>query len=126
MLDCKGTRLLAFEYRYRDGGNFKATGSVLLEGSLSGCERLEIIGRLESSELFIAEQVGIPPLYHQLYAINGGPNADDHCWHEFDAFCAVDKVASASAWGTAEDLLSAFRKVKDWNEGLSPHYAAVR
>jgi hypothetical protein len=119
-----GTSLVAFEYRYRDAGNFKANGRLLLKGKLSESERGEIIARLEDSEFFIAEQVGIPTLYDGLYAINGGPNDDDHCWHEFVGFCDIGReTGGAQASGNVEDLLSAFRSVEEWNLSLSPHFS---
>ncbi len=46
-------------------------------------ERDAILSRLEDGNLFIAEQVDVPPLYEQLYRWSGGPIAADHCWHQF-------------------------------------------
>ncbi len=122
MLDSEKVPLIAFEYRYRDAGNFKASGRVLLQGNLSESERGEIIARLEDGEFFIAEQVGIPTLYDQLYAINGGPNDDDHCWHEFVGFCDIDGgIEGISAQRSAENLLDAFLSIEEWDPSLSPH-----
>jgi len=118
--------LIAFEYRYRDAANFKAEGSILLRGDLSPSARTEIISRLEGQEFFIAEQVGIPTLYNVLYAINGGRNEDDHCWHEFVGFSDIDNGTNAAAvWGDAKDFSIAFRGVKEWAEDFSPHFSVA-
>jgi len=111
MVDSEEAPLTGFEYRYRDAGNFKASGRLLLTGSLSESERDEIIARLEDSELFIAEQIGIPTLYGQLYAINGGPNDDDHCWHEFVRFCDIGAGArDAPASGSGRRFIECVSK----------------
>lgn len=51
-----------FEYLYRDAGNFKTYGRVLLLGRDEAAER-EIRACLEWGDQFVAEQVGIPALY---------------------------------------------------------------
>ncbi len=72
-----------FEYLYRDAGNYKAFGAVLLDGALS-TEELEGVRNLFPNDgFFIAEQIGVPALYGQLYQWSDGPTQDDHCWQEF-------------------------------------------
>jgi len=113
----------AFDYRYRDAGNFKAEGCAILEGRLSDDERNEIERRLESGEFFIAEQLGIPVLYGKLYAFSGGSTQEDHCWHEFDGFRElIGGAKEGPIWGHVEAFVSAFRQVKDWNVEMSPHF----
>jgi hypothetical protein len=115
---------LIFEYRYRDAANFKAHGALLLEGSLSVSERQELTDRLESGEFFVAEQVGIPPLYGALEEWSNGPTEDDHGWHEFAGFRdGVGQPADAHRWGEAKSLLSKFRSVSDWDASLSRHFS---
>jgi hypothetical protein len=118
------TSLTRFEYRYRDAANFKARGSLYVRGDLSAAHREEIIKRLEDG-LFVAEQVGVPPLYEELYQFSDGSTPMDHCWHEFvaisDSQAHFDDVV---IWGTAEQLLERFRSVREWDVRLSPHIMA--
>lgn len=73
-----------FEYQYRDASNYKAWGEMLLSGVPSQNDIATLRARLESDVHFVAEQVGIPALYQQLWDF-GGPNCDDHALHEFVA-----------------------------------------
>ncbi|HET7577464.1 MAG TPA: hypothetical protein VFK19_13015 [Sphingomicrobium sp.] len=113
----------AFDYMYRDAGNFKAFGTVILEGELRAPDREIIHSRLESDEFFIAEQVGVPPLYHELYRWSDGPTKEDHCWHEFVGFREIADHAEGRAASTTAEFVDRFAAVKDWNETLSPHVA---
>lgn len=115
-----------FEYLYRDAGNFKAFGSVLLKGRVSDDNRDAIRSRLESGEYFIAEQVGVPPLYEQLYQWSNGPTESDHCWHEFVGIRDVDSpTAGVKSVGDAAKFVTRFAGVTGWEESLSPHFAIV-
>lgn len=64
---------IAFDYMYRDAGNFKAFGTVVLKGSMSQADQVMVRSRLSDGEFFIAEQVGVPPLYRELYRWSGAP-----------------------------------------------------
>lgn len=113
-----------FNYVYRDAGNFKSRGSVLLSGRLSPSERELIQGKMESGEFFIAEQIGVIPLYAALYQYSGGMTDEDHVWHCFEEFqdvCEGDQVAGMGCWGTTEEFAQKFEQVCSWNLTLSPH-----
>lgn len=111
-----------FEYLYRDADNFKAFGSVLLKGRLSDDDRDAIRSRLESGEFFIAEQVGVPALYEQLYQWSAGPTESDHCWHEFVGFREIDRPESSVTYVCdAGMFVTRFAGVTAWEESLSPH-----
>ena len=70
-----------FSYLYRDASNYKAFGLLLLKGTASA-DDVEIWRQhFESSEFFIAEQLGIPALYAELWAFSDGATEDDHVWH---------------------------------------------
>lgn len=72
-----------FEYLYRDASNYKACGEILLSGDPSKINIETLRACLESGEYFVAEQVGIPPVYKELWDMSGGPTSDDHALHEF-------------------------------------------
>jgi hypothetical protein len=117
-----------FEYHYRDAGNFKAHGAVLLRGSLTIADRHAMECKMESQEYFIAEQVGIKPLYEELYVFSKGATSEDHVWHCFDRFFDVTEmheIEGMVCWGGANDLRQNFEGVERWNLGLSPHAAIV-
>jgi len=113
----------AFDYMYRDAGNFKAFGTVSLDGVLSEADRQMLRERLEGGEYFIAEQVRVPALYEQLYRWSEGTTRSDHCWHEFIGFRDLESapderlpVAEAAAF------IAQFRSVSEWDCSLSPHF----
>lgn len=113
----------AFDYMYRDAGNFKAFGRVIIKGSLNEADRYSILSCLSSGEYFIAEQVGVPPLYEQLYRWSGGPTQSDHCWHEFVAFRDLSELpVGASTAVAAAEFVARFAAVTDWDGELSPHF----
>ena len=113
----------AFDYMYRDAGNFKAFGTVILEGRVCAADRRLIRSRLSSGEFFIAEQIDVPPLYGELYRWSGGIIKSDHCWHEFIGFREIAEQPEHYPAGTATEFVGRFAAVKDWNEALSPHFA---
>ena len=47
-----------FEYCYRDAGNFKAFGSVTLDGSLTPQEENDVRSKLESGDYFSTSRSG--------------------------------------------------------------------
>lgn len=113
----------AFEYLYRDASNYKAFGVLLLEGKASNSHRAKIIEVLDGGEFFIAEQVGVPTLYEELWKFSNGPSDDDHVWHTFVRLRAATKRDLREAvWGTLDELVEKFSAVKNWNLSLSPHY----
>lgn len=72
-----------FEYLYRDAGNWKTHGVLLLEGNCDGVLPA-LVSCLEWNNQFVAEQVGIPPLQKQHFIECGeGPSDLDHAFHEF-------------------------------------------
>jgi len=117
-----------FEYLYRDAGNYKAFGSVLLDGALSAEELEQVRALLPDEGLFIAEQIGVPSLYGQLYQWSDGPTQDDHCWHEFLTIKVVDESEGrpdAYRWGSARRFLETLAAVGAWKEEQSPHFSLV-
>jgi hypothetical protein len=108
-----------FEYLYRDAGNFKAWGELLLEGVLSDEERARLTKHLESGGLFIAEQIGVPTLYETLWQeCHSAPSAElDHAWHEFSAIrpATSDDISLLQPWGSAAALLASVERVGIWN-----------
>lgn len=111
-----------FEYLYRDAGNFKVFGCTSLEGRIEDVDRESIRAKLDSGELFIAEQIRVPALHGQLYRWSDGPTASDHCWHEFVAFRESDHSEGCLNAGSATDFVKRFVSVNEWDLSPSPHY----
>jgi hypothetical protein len=113
----------AFDYMYRDAGNFKAFGSILLEGVVTKTDRDLIRRSLDGGEYFIAEQVGVLTLYDQLYRWSSGPTKSDHCWHEFIGFrelaMPIDLIDDLAP---AEEFIARFVAIEHWDLALSPHF----
>jgi hypothetical protein len=112
-----------FEYLYRDASNYKAFGVLLLNGTVSRSHRAKIVEVLDGGEFFVAEQVGVPTLYEELWKFSNGPTEDDHVWHTFVCLrAATTRDLHRAVWGTLDELVDEFSAVKKWNLSLSPHY----
>ena len=119
--------LYVFEYLYRDADNFKVLGQLLMSGKITD----ESIGKLKSyfdyGEYFVAEQVGIPTLYSQLWKYSNGPTLADHAFHEFLSLrpATNKEVLSLNLWGETPHLLETFRLAsqQSWDCYLSVHSA---
>lgn len=113
-----------FEYLYRDASNYKAWGEIFLSGVPSQNDIVALRACLESGEYFVAEQVGIPALYRELWELSGGPNCDDHALHEFVTLRAVSeyKRKSLQLFGDLSSLLKTFQAVTTWDCSLSPNF----
>lgn len=112
-----------FEYLYRDAGNYKAGGQLLLTGECTATSEDVIRKSCDSWNHFVAEQVGVPALYAELYQYSGGPTEDDIAFHEFECLrpASQEDLASLSRWGSLDTLASRFKAVKYWDCLLSPH-----
>lgn len=112
-----------FDYLYRDASNYKSWGSLLLEDRTTETELEQLRTQLNCGEFFIAEQVGIPPLYAELWQFSDGPTEDDHVWHTFHELRQANaEEITGKPWGTVPELIARFKAVKRWNELLSPHW----
>lgn len=119
-------RFTLFDYLYRDAGNFKAYGALLLEGSFGDAELEKMRGRFDSGLYFVAEQIYVPPLYDLLWKeCESAPCGDlDHVWHEFEGVhpATESDIASMKPWGRAQQLLALVADVREWNLKLSPNW----
>ncbi len=112
------------EYLYPDANNFKAWGQVLLAGDITKNYVSKIESLLDSEECFVAEQVGIPTLYSQLWKFSNGPTRADHTFHEFSKLrpATDNEIKTINYWGTTDNLLETFRSVRQkWDCSLSVH-----
>jgi hypothetical protein len=119
------TKYSVFEYLYRDAGNYKAWGELLLLGDLSEADMAAINSRFESGQYFIAEQLGIPSLYEKLWKeCDSNASDDDHVWHEFQAVRpATDhEIDTLPVWGSAASLIDKVSGVERWDERLSRNW----
>jgi hypothetical protein len=113
----------AFDYMYRDAGNFKAFGSVLLDGPITKLDEDLVRQSLDGGEYFIAEQVEVPPLYDQLYRWSDGPTESDHCWHEYVGFRQLTTPSEPTlAITSVREFIGRFAAVASWDGRLSPHF----
>lgn len=103
----------AFDYLYRDAGNYKVFGSVFLTGHLTPSQLNELRACLIDNEFFVAPEIPVPNLDDQLLALSDGPTEDDHMWHTFLGVRRVEELPKdAQLWGSATELLEAFRAFK--------------
>lgn len=105
-----------FEYLYRDAANYKAFGKLLLRGLATSAELEAIHSNLEPDNLFIPEQVGLPPLDRQLWSECGAgwdPTLD-HPWHEFVDLkpANAQETVNLKLFGEVTNLVKAFAKMK--------------
>lgn len=116
-------KFCVFEYLYRDASNYKVWGNLVLRGGAKKSDLEVLATHFESGELFIAEQLGIPPLYAELWEFSNGPSIDDHVWHTFHTLRpATDEDLKMPEFDTIRNFISKIRAVKYWNHELSPHW----
>lgn len=116
-------KLTVFEYMYRDAGNFKTCGRLLLTGQDAGAEAA-IRECLEWGDQFVAEQVGIPVLYEEHWqSVGEGASDLDHAFHEFAKLRAAEREDSGlPVWNSLSVLLERMRKAAHrWDVTLSPN-----
>lgn len=113
-----------FEYLYRDASNYKAWGEILLSGVPSQSDIAALKTCLESDVYFVAEQVGIPAVYKELWDLSGGRSSDDHALHEFVALrvASVSERKTFPLFGELSSLLKTFQSVSKWDYSLSPNF----
>ncbi len=120
------TKHCVFEYLYRDAGNFKVYGALLLEGELGSSDIALLESKFDSGEHFIAEQIGVPTLYEILWQeCESEPSEEfDHVWHEFGAVRSAtpEDLQNLKPWGTAKDFLASVTKVQTWKLELSRNW----
>lgn len=108
-----------FEYLYRDADNHKAFGKVVFEGVATALEWEAALKNFDEGLYFIAEQIGLPALCHQLYQWNGNAPTDaDHCWHEFvslNVLSEVDQGASMQRHGSMAEFVARISAVEAWD-----------
>lgn len=101
-----------FEYVYRDDANYKRFGSVHLSGVISDSDRALIVSTLDSGEMFVAEQVGLPSLRNQWFAEGVSPSTNDNGWHWL-----VTMASTGDAEETlmpVSEIVRRFRAVGTW------------
>lgn len=103
--------LMVFDYMYRDGSNYKAYGSILVELPANYENHLRLLANLDPDRRFIPEYVGIPPLLYKLCRY-GGPTADDHQLHEFIELrrASPEEITSMERWGSLSELLASLER----------------
>lgn len=106
------TAYCVMEYLYRDAGNYKAWGYLLLKGISCAADEKTIRSCLDSGEYFLPEKIGIPALQPQIWAAGFPRNSDDHDFHEFVELreATPTEINTMTAWGTLDDLLAHFRQ----------------
>ncbi|MBK5264708.1 MAG: hypothetical protein JJE34_05660 [Alphaproteobacteria bacterium] len=99
-------------------------GEVWLTGVINDNERSTIMRSFDSGEFFVAEQVGIPPLYRELFEYSGGRTEDDHAWHAFEGLRSEQNLPDdAKVWGTVSKLAATFAAAqRNWKPELSPNF----
>lgn len=115
--------LTIFEYVYRDAGNFKTHGQLLLTGAAEGAEAI-IRGCLEWGDQFVAEQIGVPTLCEEHWeSVGEGPSDLDHAFHEFVCLRpATDADATLPKLGSVETLIAQMQGAAGkWDVRLSPN-----
>lgn len=112
-----------FEYFYRDASNYRTCSQLLLKGLFLIAHIKTMQTHFESGEFFIAEQLGVPALYGELWALSSGPTEDDHVWRTFHNLRPATAADIATdVFDTMDNLISKISTVGTWNQKLSPHW----
>jgi hypothetical protein len=118
-----GDQCCVFVYQYGDADSISKPGRLLLRGMHDSELERALRAACESWEYFVAEQIGVPVLYSELYALSGGPTIDDVAFHEFLGLrpATDDEMALLPIWGDLCSFASRFCAVRYWDCRLSPH-----
>lgn len=124
MSEISGLPYCVLEYLYRDAGNWKTYGEVVLAGRLRCAQVREVAMILDADRLFVPEQLGLPPL-QAVHAKTYGAGAGlDHAFHELLGFrpaVAADLIGSGPV-GSVDDLIAMLRRAnREWDCDLSPY-----
>lgn len=116
-------KFTVFEYIYRDGGNFKTAGQLLLSGQDPQAESA-IRACLEWGDQFVAEQIGVLSLCEVHWdSVGEDPSDLDHAYHEFVRLrpaIAADKTLPE--WGSLATMVSRMQAAAGkWDVRLSPN-----
>ncbi|WP_455233483.1 hypothetical protein [Geopseudomonas aromaticivorans] len=102
------------DYQYRDAGNYKTDGSVILEGEITPEQLKAFQEVLFDSQTFIAPQVGLPALCPS----RDDDRYDDELDHELHDFLEFKLTLDSPTHSTtAAQLVERFAKVEteaDW------------
>jgi len=112
-----------FEYRYRDAGNWKTSGRLVLRGQDPRAEGV-IRRSLDWGDQFVAEQVGVPSLCAAHFAaVNEGPTDLDHAFHEFVMLRSARPAdLEQPSWGKLDRLVVAIARCRErWDVSSSPN-----
>lgn len=113
-----------FEYMYRDGGNWKTHGALLLAGEADDASKL-IEKFCEPDGLFVAEQVGVPSLCFEHFDSCGeGPSDLDHAYHEFTGLrpATDQELVAMPQTGSLANLMERMHAAsRRWDVSLSPN-----
>lgn len=112
-----------FEYRYRDGGNFKTHGTLLLSGYTPEADAA-LRDCMDWGDQFVAEQVGIPSLCPAHWeAVGDGPSDFDHAFHEFVCLRpAKTEELSEPCYASLQVLMTRISAAaRKWDVRLSPN-----
>jgi len=85
---------IQFNYRYRDGANYKNHGLVIFENSPSiSIDELETLikSKLIYGEWFYAEEWKLPELFTDFFDFKMDPT-----WHEFESVEYTDEAANST------------------------------
>lgn len=120
----QGGEFSVFEYMYRDAGNWKTHGFVLLTGFDESADA-RVLKSLDPGKTFVAEQVSIPALCRKHWKDYGdGPSDMDHAFHEFVCIrlATIDDRQSLRVETTLVSLLERFSSSAGrWDVRLSPN-----
>ncbi len=86
-----------FEYRYRDGENYKQFGEVVIKGEFT-LEQLR--PHLYEGDFFVPSEIGLEDLQEYPY------QDYDHVWHELDSAEPTEDEPTVEL--TAEEIVSRF------------------
>ena len=100
------------DYVYADASNYKVWGREVLEGTLTAAQKAEILEACDGGELFIASQVGLPDLQHQMWNEHH-MNDDDHVFHRLALEDLTESSSAPTVGLTASELLGNFRRVAE-------------
>ena len=107
----------AIDYNYRDASNYKASGTIYLDGPLSVDDIAFIKSKLNESSYFIPGDLTGIEVAELQSTLPSFPSEDDHVWHELELSGIREEpsILEGSTVTARAAFVAAFRRIEGPN-----------
>ena len=117
----------AIDYTYRDASNYKASGTIYLDGPLAADDIALIASKLNDSSNFIPGDLADIEVAELQSTLTSFPSEDDNVWHELElaSIRQEEAILDGTAVISRSAFIEAFRRI-DGPNGWDVEGAVIR